>query len=188
MSKLIAFVSTFIAAFLVIGMAAYFRYYAPAGTFLHSELDAASVVREIQGLNGLVQVRDGVREAVPVDGTLLLVQGQAAAAVKVDAVNQYSVESLHGHAVAIRLPAPRIVDITIDPQAMKSWDARRAAWTAWIPRTPNERQSALDASQDAVRKSAIRMGILEEARRQARQTVSAFLSAQGLTQIRFEEE
>jgi hypothetical protein len=188
MSKLIAFVSSFIAVFLAIGMAAYFRYYAPAGTFLHPELDAASVVRQVRRLNDLVPVRCGVERVVTVDGRLLMIRGHAAAAVNLSGFNQYDVESLRGSQAVLRIPAPRVLDITVDPSATEAWDARHAMWTAWADSDRERRQRVVTAATEGIRESAIAMGILEEARRKARQTVSAFLGALGITQVRFQEE
>jgi hypothetical protein len=170
MAKLIAFVSSFIAVFLVIGMAAYFRYYAPAGTFLHPELDAATVVREIRSLNSLAEVRYGIQQTLTVDGVVVVVRGQATAAVNLADVTQYDIGSLKGRQATIRLPPPVLTSVTAEWASPKGYLP--------VPASANP----------AIRETALSMGILEEGRRRARQTVSALLGALGITQIRFLEE
>jgi hypothetical protein len=161
MSKLIAFVSTFIALFLVIGMAAYFRYYAPVGSFLHPELDPATVVRDVRELDDLARVRYSVERLVRVAGRDVAVEGRVVAGVDLKAVNQYDIESLRGHAAVIKLPAPRVIKIEMD----------RAG-----------------GAEEAIRERAVSMGILDEARTNARRLIVAFLGLSGITKVEFREE
>ena len=149
MSKLIAYISSFIAIFLVIGMASYFRYYAPVGGFLHRDLDAAAVVREVQRLNDLVTVRYVVEKVVglteekqPVgsESILLMVQGKVLAGIHLDAFTQYNIESLKGPEAVIRIPPPTILEAFLDEKNTKVWDRKITWWTPWV--APDRRPGA----------------------------------------------
>lgn len=194
MSKLIAFVSTFIAMFLVIAMICYFRYYAPAGTFLHRDLDSAAVVREVQQLNELVTVRYVMQQVVKVtedkhplgsESILLMVGGRVVAGVDLASVTQYDVSSIHAHDAMLRLPPPRIFETYIDEKDTKVWDRQITWWTPWVSPDPNLEHEARLTAIDQIQKKAIDMGILKEARRNAEDTVRKFLRNFGMTTVTF---
>ena len=196
MSKLIAFISSFIALFLVIGMACYFRYYAPAGGFLHRDLDPASVVHEVQRLSDLVTVRYVIEKVVglseekqPVgsESILLMVQGKVLAGVDLNEFNQYNVETLKGHDAVIRMPAPKIMEAVLDEKNTKVWDRRITWWTPWVaPDLDLEHKARLQAIDD-IRKTAVQMGILDDARRNAETAIKKFLGTFGIDAITFHE-
>lgn len=196
MAKLIAFVSSFIALFLIIGMACYFRYYAPAGGFLHRDLDPAAVVHEVQRLNDLVTVRYVVEKVVsltedkkPVgsESILLMVQGKVLAGINLNEFNQYNVESLKGTVAVIKIPAPKIMEAFLDERNVKVWDRSITWWTPWItPDMDLEHKARLQAVED-IRKAAVQMGILDDARRNAETGIRKFLGTFGITAISFHE-
>ncbi len=196
MSKLIAFVSTFLVIFLVIGMAAYFRYYAPAGFFLHRDLDSAAVVREVRQLNDLVTVRYVVQKVVGLteqhqplgsESILLMVQGKVLAGVNLGEINQYDIESIHGQTAGIRLPAPRVIEAFIDEKNTQVWDRKVTWWTPWIAPDQNLEHQARLLAVDDIRKSAIDSGILNDARANAQNSIRKFLAAFGVTTVKFHE-
>ena len=194
MSKLIAFISSFIALFLVIGMACYFRYYAPAGGFLHRDLDPASVVHEVQRLSDLVTVRYVIEKVVglseekqPVgsESILLMVQGKVLAGVDLNEFNQYNVETLKGHDAVIRMPAPKIMEAFLDEKNTKVWDRSITWWTPWVsPDVDLEHKARLQALED-IKKAALEMGILGEARRNAEMDIRGVLQAAGVKKVDF---
>ena len=196
MSKLIAYLSSFIAIFLAIGMAAYFRYYAPPGGFLHRDLDAAAVVHEVQRLNDLVTVRYVVTKVVgltedkqPVgsESILLMVQGKVLAGINLGDFNQYNIESLKGQNAVIRIPPPKIMEAFLDENNTKVWDRRITWWTPWVaPDKDLEHKARLQALDD-IRKTAIQMGILDDARRNAETSIRKFLETFGITAITIHE-
>jgi hypothetical protein len=195
-SKLIAFVSTFILIFLIIGLAAYFRYYAPVGSFIHRDLDPAAVVQEIRQLNDLVTVRYVVQKVVglteehqPVgsESILLMVQGKVLAGVNLSEINQYDVQSIKGHEANLRLPAPHIIESFIDEKNTKVWDRKITWWTPWIAPDQDLEHKARLLAIDDVRKSALDSGILNDARRNAQDSIRKFLAAFGITTVHFTE-
>jgi len=196
MSKLIAFVSSFIALFLVIGMACYFRYYAPTGGFLHRDMDPAGVVRQVQRLNDLVTVRYVIEKVVsltedkrPVgsESILLMVQGKVLAGINLNQFNQYNVESLKGPDAVIRMPPPTIMEAFLDERNTKVWDRKITWWTPWVtPDLDLEHKARLLAVED-IRKEAIQMGILNDARLNAEAAIQKLLGTFGIRAITFHE-
>jgi hypothetical protein len=196
LSKLIAYISSFVTLFLIIGVISYFRYYGPAGGFLHHDLDAASVVRDVQQLNDLVTVRYVVQkvvgmtqDAAPIgsESILLMVEGRVSAGVKLNEVNQYSVESLGPGHVKLRLPPPQILDAYINEKNTKVWDRHVTWWTPWVAPDPNlEHKARLQAIND-IEQAALETGILDNARRNAREAIRKFLGAFGINSVEFSE-
>lgn len=196
MSKLIAFISTFLVVFLVIGMAAYFRYYGPMGTFLHRDLDSAAVVREVRELNELVTVRYVVQKVVGLtedhsplgsESILLMVQGKVLAGVDLGSVNQYNISALHGSQAEIRLPAPHVIDAFIDEANTKVWDRKITWWTPWIAPDRDLDHKARLLAIEEIRKSAVDSGILNDARANAQSSIRKFLANFGVTTVNFRE-
>jgi hypothetical protein len=196
MSKLIAFISSCIALFLVIGMACYFRYYAPAGGFLHRDLDAAAVVHEIRPLNDLVTVRYVIQKVVGLreekqpmgsESILLMVQGKVLAGVNLSEFSQYNIESLKGPNAVIRIPPPTILEAFVDESNTKVWDRRITWWTPWVEPDKDLEHKARMQALDDIRKGAIQMGILEDARRNAQTAIRKFLGTFGITAVTVHE-
>jgi hypothetical protein len=196
MAKLLAFISTAIVLFLVIGMAAYFRYYAPVGSFIHRDLDPAAVVHQVQQLNDLVTVRYVVQKVVglteehqPVgeESILLMVQGKVLAGVDLGQINQYDVESIHGHEASLRLPPPHVIDTYIDERNTKVWDRKITWWTPWVAPDQDLEHKARLLAIDDIRGAALEGGILNDARRNAQETIRKFLAALGVTTVNFRE-
>ncbi len=196
MSKLIAFVSTFILLFVVIGLAVYFRYYAPVGSFIHRDLDPAAVVQEVRQLNDLVTVRYVVQKVVGLteehqplgsESILLMVQGKVLAGVNLSEINQYDVQSIHGHEAGLRLPAPHIIESFIDEKNTKVWDRKITWWTPWVAPDQDLEHKARLLAIDDIRQSAVDSGILNDARRNAQDSIRKFLAAFGITTVNFTE-
>ena len=194
MSKLIAFISTSIALCLLVGMISYFRYFSPAGTFLHRDLDEAAVVREVQQLNELVTVRYVMQQVVGVteekhplgsESILLMVGGRVQAGVDLASITQYDVGSVHGHEATLHLPDARIFDTYIDEKSTKVWDRQVTWWTPWVSFDPNLEHEARLAAIDQIRKAAIDQGILRDAQRNAQDTIRTFLRNFGITTVTF---
>ncbi len=196
MAKLVAFISTAIVLFLIIGMAAYFRYYAPVGSFIHRDLDAATVVREVRQLNDLVTVRYVMQKVVGVkeqhqplgeESILLMVQGKVLAGVSLKEISQYDVEAIHGHEASLRLPAPHVMETFIDEKNTKVWDRSMTWWTPWVAPDPDLEHKARLLAIDDIRGAALENGILNDARRNAQDSIRKFLTAFGITTVNFRE-
>ena len=188
MSKLIAFVSTSALGLLIIGLAVYARVYAPGGTWLRP-IDAPAVVSQVRGLKELVTVRYVVQKVVGVteprqplgeESILLMVQGHAQAGVDLGEITQYDVQ-VSGKKIKIRLPQPRVFDVSIDEKNTKVWDRRITWWTPWVsPDLDLEHKARLTAIDD-IRKTVLDMGILRDAESSARDAIRGLVSAMGAT-------
>lgn len=195
MAKLIAFISTALVGFLFVGMIAYFRYFAPAGTFLHPDLDAAAVVHEVQALNQLVTVRYVLQQVVgfteehhPVgaESILLMVNGRVSAGVDLASVTQYNVPSIGSHSVVLSLPKASITDLYIDEKNTKVWSRSITWWTPWISANPDLEHEVRLKALDQIRKAALDMGILNDATRNAQETIRRLLRQFGVTAVTFQ--
>jgi hypothetical protein len=196
MYKLVSFISTAIVLFLVIGMISYFRYYAPVGSFIHRDLDPATVVKEIQQLSDLVTVRYVMQKVVGLneqhqplgeESILLMVQGKVLAGIDLREINQYDVESIHGHEASLRLPAPHVIETFIDERNTKVWDRRITWWTPWIAPDQDLEHKARLLAIDDIRGAALDNGILKDARRNAQDAIRKFLAPFGITTVNFHE-
>lgn len=196
LSKLIAFVSTFLAVSLFIGIVAYFRYYAPVGSFIHRDLDPEAVVHEVRQLNDLVTVRYVIQKVVGLkeerqplgsESILLMVQGKVLAGVSLGDVNQYDVQNVHGHTADLRLPPPHLIDAYIDEQNTKVWDRGVTWWTPWVAPDQDLEHKARLLAIDSIRSAAVDSGILNDARRNAQESIRKFLAPFGITTVNFRE-
>ncbi len=196
MYKLVAFVSTAVVLFLVIGMASYFRYYAPVGSFIHRDLDAATVVKEVQQLSDLVTVRYVMQKVVGVteqhqplgeESLLLMVQGKVLAGINLREINQYDVEAVHGHEASLRLPPPHVIETFIDEKNTKLWDRRITWWTPWVAPDQDLEHKARLLGIDEIRGAALENGILDDARRNAQDAIRKLLAPLGITTVTFRE-
>jgi len=146
-------------------------------------------LNELATVRYVVQKVVGISEDRPplggAESILLMVQGKVIAGVDLAQFNQYNVESIGKHDARIRLPAPRVMEAFIDEKNTKVWDRRITWWTPWVaPDQDLEHKARLEAIDD-IQKAAVQMGILEDARRNAREAIRKFLSAFGVTNVEF---
>ncbi len=191
MSKLLAFISTFTLLFVMIGVIAYERYYAPPGGLLHRTIDAPAIVKEVQQLSEVVTVRYTVEKVVgltedkrPIgsESILLMVQGRVLAGVDLSSLTQYDIAKI-GKSVKLRLPAARITEAFLDEKYTKVWDRHITWWTPWVPFNPDFEHKARLAALADVRKSALEMGILKQAQQNADTAIQKFLQALGFETV-----
>jgi len=192
MAKIVAFVSTACLLCLLIAAAVYLRVSRMGGA--EKTLDSAAVVKEIRALNELVTVRYGIEKVVgmkeeklPVgaESILLLVQGKVLAGVDLAQLQAGDVIVGRDHVVNIRLGPPHIQEAFIDEKNTKVWDRSITWWTPWVsPDVDLEHKARLQALED-IKKAALEMGILGEARRNAEMDIRSVLLAAGVKKVDF---
>ena len=191
MSKLLAFISTFALLFVMIGVIAYERYYAPPGGFLHRTIDAPAIVKQVQQLSELVTVRYTVEKVIGMtedkrpmgsESILLLVQGRVMAGVDLSGLTQYDVIK-SGKSVKVRIPAARVTEAFLDEKYTKVWDRHITWWTPWVPYDPELEHKARLAAIADVRQAALDMGILKQAQQNAETAIRRFLQALGFETV-----
>lgn len=158
-------------------------------------LDSPALVRQIQALNDLVTVRYVVQKVVGLEEQrqpigseklLLVVQANVLAGVDLAQLRTDSVRMEEGGSVVrISLPEPKIVSVAIDEGKTKVWDRQVTWFTPWVSPNPDlERRARIQALQE-VERTAIEMGILEQARRNAQQTLRGVLQPMGFKDVQF---
>ena len=191
MAKVVAFVSTACLICLLIAAAVYLRVSRMGGA--EKTLDSAAVVKEIRALNELVTVKYGIEKVVgmkeeklPVgtESILLLVQGKVLAGVDLAELQAGDVV-VSRDVVNIRLGPPHIQEAFIDEKNTKVWDRSITWWTPWVsPDLDLEHKARLQALED-IKKAALEMGILGEARRNAEMDIRGVLQAAGVKKVDF---
>jgi Protein of unknown function (DUF4230) len=180
----------------VIGLLAavivYLRLFAPGAAY--GTLDSKAVVKEVRQLNELVTVRYSIEKVVgmkeqksPVgsESILLLVQGKVLAGVDLAGLTASDV-TMHGHGNAvIRLVQPHIEEAFLDEKYTKVWDRSITWWTPWVsPDVDLEHKARMQAIDD-IKETALQMGILGEARRNAETSIRTLLQAFGIEKTVF---
>jgi hypothetical protein len=171
-------------ALLLLFLAAFFLYLGFLGTsFGLGPFSGASVVTQIQQLNQLVTVRYSIQRVVGVteekqpigeESLLLMVQGEALAGVDLSAVKPGDA-TYSGHTVMISLPPARIFNVFLDEKQTKVWDHHVTWWTPWVPYDPDLEHRARSSALGDIRLAALKMGILDNAQRNAQSAIRDFL-------------
>ncbi|HEX4809166.1 MAG TPA: DUF4230 domain-containing protein [Bryobacteraceae bacterium] len=147
--------------------------------------DSATVVTQIRQLNQLVTVRYTIQRVVGLteekqplgeESLLLMVEGEALAGVDLAGVKPADA-TYDGHIFTISLPPARILNVFIDEKQTKVWDHHVTWWTPWVPYDPEMEHRARLSALDDVRSAALKMGILDNAQRNAQAAIRDFLRA-----------
>jgi len=192
MVKVIAFVSTACLICLVVAGAVYLHLTHRGEARV--TLDSAGVIKEVRQLNELVTVRYGIEKVVgmkeeksPVgtESILLLVQGKVLAGVDLAELGPGDVTVVSRELVNVRLPQPRIQEAFLDEKYTKVWDRSITWWTPWVtPDVDLEHKARMQALED-IKKAALEMGILGEAKRNAEMDIRGVLGALGAGKVEF---
>ena len=162
-------------------------YASPAKT-----LDAPAIVHEIQRLNELVSVKYTIQKVVGLEEKkvplgsekiLLFVQADVLAGIDLSLLTARDLKLLPGKQMQIALPPPKIVHIVIDDKQTKVWDRRITWWTPWVPFNPDLERQARLAATDEIEHTALEMGILDQARRNAEAGIRSLLEAIGVRSV-----
>jgi len=155
-------------------------------------LDPSALVLEIQRLNELVSVKYTIQKVVGLEEKkvplgsekiLLFVQAEVLAGIDLSTLAPGDVTVLPGQRMHIRLPPPKIVHISIDDKQTKVWDRQITWWTPWVPFNLDLERQARIAARDEIEKTALEMGILDQARRNAEVSVKTLLETFGVKAV-----
>ena len=181
--KIAAVVSTIAFFFLLIGLFAYLHLTEAFG--LH-RLDSAAVVTQVKQLNQLVTVRYSIERVVGLtepkiplgeESILLMVQGEALAGVDLASMTSHDVSYSGRRSVTIKLPPAKLLSAFLDEKQTKVWDRHITWWTPWVPYDPDLEHKARLQAIDDLRSAALKMGILDQAQKNAESAIRDLLSA-----------
>jgi hypothetical protein len=153
---------------------------------LRSRLTAPAVVTQVQRLNELATVKYTIQRVVGLneqkqpfgeESILLMVQGQAMAGVDLSGLNAGDLSFKRPGEVEVRLPPAKLVNVYLDEKQTKVWDRHITWWTPWVAYDPELETKARLAALDDVRSAALKMGILDEAHRNAEAAIQNFFRA-----------
>ena len=155
-----------------------------------------ALLLQIQKMNELVTVKYSIQKVVGLEEQkqpfgreklLLIVQAKVGAGIDVGRLQKVDLSSDGKGAYVVRLPAAQILYVAIDERETKVWDRQVTWWTPWVPYNVDlERQARVLATEE-IKKSAIGMGILNDARRQAEVAIRNLLQVFGVTDIKFRD-
>lgn len=159
-----------------------------------STVTASSVVRSIQQLQRLETVvytmdqvvteeRTGVlRQPFAGDKILLIAHGDVVAGVELGQLSGNAVQ-VNGSTVRVRLPEARIFSTRLDNQKTRVYSRDTGLFTNPDPTLETEVRRRAETQLTA---AAVQEGILQTARTNARQTLTALLTSLGFRQITIE--
>jgi hypothetical protein len=135
------------------------------------------------GIEKVVGMKED-KSPVGSESILLLVQGKVLAGVDLAELKPDDVIVNRG-VVNIRLGQPHIQEAFIDEKNTKVWDRSITWWTPWVsPDVDLEHKARLQAIED-IKKAALDMGILGEAKRNAEMDIRGVLRAFGIEKVEF---
>jgi hypothetical protein len=149
----------------------------------------ASIITEVHKLNQLVTVRYSIQRVVGIkepkvpvgeEAILLMVQGEVLAGIDLDHIRGRDITYAGNRSIVIALPPARLFNSFLDEDQTKVWDRRITWWTPWIPYDPDLEHKARLQAIDDVRDAALKMGILEQAEKNAKVSIRELLSALNL--------
>jgi hypothetical protein len=171
----------------------YYRWQATQGRgVVVRTLDKAAVVQQIQQLSELVTVRYRIQKVIGLkeekipfgsESVLLLVQAEVLGGVDLSDLTPAHVTITGTNALALRLPAAKVLHVFINDKETQVWDRSKTWWTPWVALNPQLEQQARQAALDSVQQAALDMGLLTNAQQQAATTLRRFLAACGYRQV-----
>lgn len=156
------------------------------------DLDSRSVVTQVRQLSHLATVRYTVQKVVglreqkdPVgsESILLVMQARVEGGVDLSTLREEDVSRRADGALVVRMPAAQILNVAVDEKETKVWDRTKTWWTPWLPYSPDLEQRARIAGLESVKKSALDMGILKEAERNAESAIRSLLELAGTKNV-----
>jgi hypothetical protein len=180
-----------------VGVTSLFFWFRHARSSTDRLADLPVLVREIQQLSELVSVKYTVQKVVGLEEQkapfgseklLLVVQAEVLAGIELSELRTENVDVASERRITVALPAPKILHVLLDEQRTKVWDRRITWWTPWVPFNPDLEREARLTALESVRETAIEMGILKHAQRNAEQIISSLLEALGAQSVTFVSE
>jgi len=157
------------------------------------QFDPNAVLTRVQQLNQLATVKYTIQKIVGLkddkyplgsESILLIMEANVQAGIDLSSMHNDDVSVRPDRGVIVRLPEPRILNISIDEKETKVWDRQKTWWTPWIPYSLDLEQRARLAGLEAVKKTALEMGILDQAERNAETSIRGLLGLAGVKSVR----
>ncbi len=169
-------------------------YFNRADRQLNLASNPPALLLQIQKMNELVTVKYSVQKVIGLEeqkqpfGTeklLLIVQAKVGAGIDMGRLQKIDLNRDAKGAYVVRLPEAQILYVAIDERETKVWDRQVTWWTPWVPFNIDLERKARVLATEEIKKSAIGMGILSDARRQAEVAIRNLLQVFGVTDIGF---
>jgi len=119
----------------------------------------------------------GASQPFGAESILLMVQGEAIAGVDLASMRPRDIEYSGKRLVVVALPPARIFNTFLDENQTKVWDRHITWWTPWVPYDPDLEHKARLAALADVRSTALGMGILAQAQKNAECAIKDLLGA-----------
>lgn len=155
-------------------------------------IDSPSILAQVQRLNQLATVKYTIQKVIglseqkqPVgsESILLIVQANVQAGIDLDDLHPDEVMVRSDGMVIVQLPAAKILNVSIDEKETKVWDRQKTWWTPWVAYSLDLEQRARLAGVEAVKQTALDMGILPEAERNAEASIRGLLGIAGVKTV-----
>jgi Protein of unknown function (DUF4230) len=147
-----------------------------------------SVVLQVQKLSQLVTIRYRIQRVVAMteqkqplgeESILLMVEGEVQAGVNLQRVSNADLSTSDIGVLTIRLPAPAILNASLDESKTKIWDRHITWWTPWVAPDPSLEHNARMKALGEIREAALEMGILNQAKSNTETALKDLFSALG---------
>ena len=157
-------------------------------------LDPPVIVHQVQRLHELVSVKYTVQKVIGLgeekfpfgsEKILLFIQAEVRAGVDLSTLSEEDVIAGPDGGIALALPLPKIITISIDDSQTRVWDRQVTWWTPWVPDSSDLETRARLAARETIEKAAIGMGILDEAGRNAETAIRVLLETAGVPSVTF---
>ena len=155
-------------------------------------VDMPSILLQVQQMNQLTTVRYTVQKVIGIteqkqpvgsEAILLIVQARVEAGIDLASLRQEDVTVRVDGTVVVRLPAAKVLNVTVDEGETKVWDRTKTWWTPWVPYGLDLEQLARRAGVEAIEKAALEMGILGQAERNAETSIRGLLGLAGVKDV-----
>jgi hypothetical protein len=117
------------------------------------------------------------------EAILLIVQANVEAGIDLSNLHSDDVSIRGDGTIVLRLPPPRLLNVSLDEKETKVWDRRKTWWTPWIPYSLDLEQRARLAGLESVKQAALDMGILAQAERNAEASIRGLLGLAGVKSV-----
>jgi hypothetical protein len=155
-------------------------------------IDPPYVLAQVQRLNQLATVKYTIQKVIglteqkqPVgsESILLIVQASVQAGIDLASLRPDDVIVRPDGTVVVRLPAAKILSVSIDEKETKVWDRQKTWWTPWVAYSLDLEQRARLAGMEAVSQAALDMGILPQAEKNAETSIRGLLGLAGVKAV-----
>ena len=179
------FPGIFIALAVVVAIAVFWKRETP-------RMDAPSVLAQVRRLNQLATVKYTIQKVIalteqkqPVgsESILLIVQASVQAGIDLAGLRTEDIMVHRDGTVVVRLPAAKILTVSIDEKETKVWDRRKTWWTPWVDYSLDLEQRARLSGMAAASQAAIDMGILTHAQQNAETSIRGLLELAGVKSV-----